>query len=241
MFSVVIAAATLAFAAAPDSGAQTSTPLREIVYRFSFERKVESSVEQFGAPDVNVGLGGGLSGKMTVDVMQVDDSGTMRLNVTTDFLNAVNAPKPLKCDVVIRSDGSMRIVSGDEPDDITATLLPYFGTAFFADHPLQEGSTWKVLSPAGDSGQLSTTFNVSNVSADSATITSTGKMSGTSSPGTLSVETKLVYKATLLVPVSLDILITRSATSMSGGTTTPRTATTHYHFDRLSDSRDPAK
>jgi hypothetical protein len=42
------------------------------------------------------------------------------------------------------------------------------------------------------------------------------------------------------VPISLDILITSSGNTTTGGRASNQDATTHYHFDRVSDSRDTA-
>ncbi len=237
MLSVVIAATTLAFA--PATPAPTAAPLREIVFKYSYSRKVERSVEEFGSPDLNVGNTNGYAGKLTVDVMQVDSASMILVAVTDAVTGTVNATKPLVGDVVISPSGDVKIVGGDYDETMT-TILPYLATNYFGDHQLQEGATWKLISLAADKTKTTTTFNVSNVSADTATITSTTQSSGGDSSGTSSMEMKVVYKAALLVPLSLDIYITSSGDTTTAGRASNQNATTHYHFDRVSDSRDKA-
>ena len=239
MFSVVIAAAALAFGPAPHAAAtQTPAPLREIVFKFSYDRKVERSVEEFGAPNLNVGGSNVLSGKMTVDVTQVGQDGSIRVSATDAYDSAVNAKKPFTADIVIHPNGDVVIVGG-EAEDMMMTLLPYLGTRYFSDHDLQEGASWKLISPPGQS-QTTTTFNVSNVTHDTATVSSVGKATGGDVQGTLSIESKVVYKASLLVPLSLDIVIIRSGTGSTAGQPSTQNAQTHYRFDRISDTRDTA-
>lgn len=237
MLSVVIAATTLAFA--PATPAPTAAPLREIVYRYSYSRKVERSVAEYGAPDLNVGTTNGYAGKLTVDVMQVDAANMILVAVTDAVTGTVNVTKPLVGDIVISPSGDVKIVGG-EYDLTMTTILPYLSTAYYGDHALQEGATWKLITNGADKTQTTTTFNVSNVTTDTATITSTTQAKAADSSGTTSVETKVVYKAALLVPISVDILISSSGDTMTAGRPSNQDATTHYHFDRISDSRDKA-
>lgn len=239
MFSVVIAAAALALApSAPASPAPTPAPLREIVFKYSYDRKVERSVAEFGAPNLNVGTTNAYAGTITVDVMEVDSANMILVSVT-DAARVTNGDKPIVGQVVVVPDGSLRIVGGDY-DDTIETILPYMATNYFGDHPLQEGSEWIVLSPPSDKSQTTTKYTVSNVTADTATITSVTTAKGSDVAGTLSIETKVVYKASLLVPLSLDIVVIRSGSTSSSGDPSTQDATTHYHFDRVSDSRDSA-
>jgi len=240
MLTVVIAAATLAFASpAPAASAQAAAPLREIVFKYSYSRKVERSVAEFGSPDLNVGNTNGYAGRLTVDVMQVDPSNMILVAATDAVTGTVNMLKPLVGDIVISPSGDVKIVGGDYDDTMT-TILPYLSTNYFGDHQLQEGASWKLITTAADKTQTTTTFNVSNVTTDTATITSTTQAKSGDSSGVSSIQTKVVYKAALLVPISLDILITSSGTTTTAGHASNEDATTHYHFDRVSDTRDKA-
>jgi len=236
MLSVVIAATTLAFA--PATPAATAAPLREIVFKYSYSRKVERSVEQFGAPDLNVGGTNGFAGKVTVDVMQVDAANLILVAATDAVSGTVNMTKPVVGNVVINPSGDLKFVGG-EYDEAMTTILPFLATDYFGDHPLQEGATWKLISIAADKTKTTTTFNVSNVGADTATVSSTTQSSG-GAGGTSSMEMKVAYKAALLVPLSLDIFITSAGDTTTAGRASNETATTHYHFDRISDTRDKA-
>jgi hypothetical protein len=239
MFSVVIAAAALAFAnAAPAAATQKPAPLREIVYKFSFDRKVERSVEEFGAPNLNVGGTNTFSGKLTVDVTQVGDDGSIRVSATEAIDRSENMTKPITADIVIRTNGDLVIVGGETEDDMT-TLLPYLATKYFADHDLREGAGWKEISAPGKT-QTTTTYSVSNVGADTATVSSVAKATGGSVSGPLSIESKVVYKASLLVPLSLDIVVLQSGNTTTGGRASTVDTQTHYHFDRTADTRDTA-
>jgi hypothetical protein len=236
MLSVVIAATTLAFAPAAPA-ATPAAPLREIVFKYSYSRKVERSVQQFGSPDMNVGSTNAFAGKLTIDVKQVDAASMILVSATDAVTGTVNMTKPVTGDVVISPSGDVKFVGGDY-DEAMTTILPYLSTNYFGNHPLQEGATWKLISLAADKTKTTTVYSVSNVGADTATITSTTQSTGGDASGTSSMETKVVYKAGLLVPLSLDILITSSGDTTTGGRASNQDATTHYHFDRVSDSRD---
>jgi len=237
MLSVVIAATTLAFA--PATPAATAAPLREIVFKYSYSRKVERSVEQFGSADLNVGGTNGFAGKVTVDVMQVDSANLILVAVTDAVSGTVNMTKPVIGNVVISPSGDLKFVGG-EYDEAMTTILPLLATDYFGDHALQEGATWNLISLAADKTKTTTTFNVSNVGADTATVSSTTQSSGGNANGASSMEMKVVYKAALLVPLSLDILVRSSGDTTTAGRASNGTATTHYHFDRISDTRDKA-
>jgi hypothetical protein len=237
MFSVVIAAAVFAFApAAPVAATHTPAPLREIVFKFSYDRRVQRSVEEFGAPNLNVGGTNAFSGKLTVDVTQVGEDGSIRVTATEAIDRSENMTKPIAADVVIRPNGDLVIVGG-ETEDAMLTLLPYLATKYFADHDLQEGASWKVISAPGKS-QTTTTYSVSNVGADTATVSSVAKASGADVNGPLSIESKVVYKAPLLVPLSLDIVVLQSGDTTTAGRASTVDTQTHYHFNRTSDTRD---
>jgi len=239
MLSVVIAAAAVVLAPAPSPARTAPAPvLRKIVYRFAFDRKVERSMTQSGGPSIDVGSASSNSGTLTVDVRQVGGDGSLRVSAKVEYVKAASTQRPFTAEIVVRPDGSLRVVNGTY-DDKMQILLPYLATKYFVDHQLQGGATWKVVSPPSDSVKTTTTFIVTNVAGTSATISFSGQAHGGPLPGAATIQSTLVYKASLLVPLSLDVMIVRTGAGASAGTTAPQQDRTHYRFDRVSDSRDP--
>lgn len=229
MIALVVTAAV--FLASPPADTQ---PLREIVYKFSFDRMTTRTLEEFGAAPDAATSNGGYSGTLTIDVKTVGDDGSILIEAT-ETTNATNAKKPNRADFVVHPDGSLVIVAGTYDDSMT-TLLPYFATKFFGDHDLQLGASWEMNSIA-DKVQSTSKFTVSSIAGDSATIAIETQAKGGNLPGPLSVEAKLEYKASLLVPLSLDVVIINSGQSVASSAN----AQSHYHFARVSDTRDSGK
>jgi hypothetical protein len=220
MFSVVIAAAMLAFAPAqPAAGAKPAPPLREIVYKFSYDSRTET-------PPGASTIAGSFAGTMTLDVTQVGGDGTVRVTATVTG-NELKVKKPVIADIIVRPDGGL-IVHNGEYDTEMMTLLPYLATNYFGDHELQEGASWKHIAK-GDNVQTTTTYNVSHVTSTTATISSVSQARGSSVNGPMTLKSRLVYKASLLVPLSLDVVVVHSGNGQ-----------TNYHFNRVSDTRDRA-
>jgi hypothetical protein len=212
--------------------APAAAPLREIVYKFSYDQTKEYTTEAFGAPPQSSTTPGGFSGTMTVDVLAADTEGYLKAEIH-EATDALNGKAPFDAVFVIHPDGTLVAVSGSYDDSMTS-LLPYLGRTYFADHPLTAGSTWETDTTA-DTLQLATTYTVTKVDGDNTTVQALTAAKQGVVNGSLKVETKVVYKAPKLVPITLDIMMTRSG----GGDTASAVQSTHYHFDRASDTMDP--
>ncbi|HXW76377.1 MAG TPA: hypothetical protein VEJ20_03115 [Candidatus Eremiobacteraceae bacterium] len=208
--------------------------MREIVYTLSVNSRVERAYEDFGAapPDTRADSGG-YNGKMVIDVMQAASDGLL-LHVT-ETTNAENGAKPVVGDLAVYNDGTVRAVGGDYDQSMTM-LLPYFATDWFGPNELQQGNSWQANSTSADKVDLVTNYLVAAVSGDVATITSSTKPA-TANKSSLDIETKVLYKADLLVPLSLTIVVHQ----MGDNTSSNNEAENTYHFDRVSDTRDPGK
>jgi len=227
------AATPSAAPATPASQAAAAKPLREISYKFSDNRTSEyTSNENFGAPPASDTSVGGYSGMLTIDVLQVDGSGYIKAEAH-EQTDAENGKAPFDAVFVIDPDGTLRVVSGTYDQDMTS-LLTYFGSSFFGDNQLAQGNTWQTASTV-DSLQLITTTTVTAVSGNDATIHSSTTAAAGVMRGSYDVETTVVYRAPKLVPISLDIVITRRAS----GDTNGNVQKTHFRFDRVSDTLDP--
>jgi hypothetical protein len=207
------------------------TPLREIVYDFSLVRKSTGHAvpNGYNGPQYAL-LSGGLTGRITIDVMAVQPDQSLVLRVIQST-NAENDRAPRTSIVLIHPDGGLQMISGLY-DDSMMKIEPYLGAAYFAGHDLQQAASWTDDSTVG-TYKIATTTTVSKVDGDLATIDTTMKEISGQIHGSYSGSSSLVYDAPLLVPVSLDIHLT----IVNGDTGTSGMVTLHYQFTRISDTR----
>lgn len=256
MLAIFFAAALAQASTSTSAGGQTqsSGPLREIVYKFSDSETSEFSTDQsqqdqdsssgtvmstgtgLAAPPSSSTRLGGYYGTITIDVLQVEaSSGFMKVDVH-EQTSAENGKNPFDVVFIVRPDGGMAKLSGTDDPDIDA-LVPYLATSYFGDHTLMEGATWKSDSTfdAGkaDAMQLETTTTVTGSNGNNVSIKSTTSQPNVKN-GSWMQQTSLLYNAAKLVPISLDVIATRRGS----GTTANAEQTSHYHFDRVSDTLD---
>jgi hypothetical protein len=212
--------------------AASPAPLREVVYNISYDAHDRRTYTNYDGTDEQSGFGG-YSGKLTVDVMQASADGL--LVRVTEVLNAGNITKPVVGDVLVFSNGALKVIDGEYDQNMTL-LLPYFGQDCFVGNPLQQGNTWDEPSTTADNVALVTSYDVTSVDGDLATITSSTKPASSKS-ASFGVESKVVYKASLLVPISLNVVMRKSGSDSMSANDLRDT----YHFDRISDTRDPGK
>ncbi|HEY7995113.1 MAG TPA: hypothetical protein VID24_12950 [Candidatus Eremiobacteraceae bacterium] len=244
MFAAFLAAGLLLDSAAPSSSSQALLPLREIVYKFSEDLTTEYTTDQtstgytttqstngLAAPPESSTHTSGFSGKLTVDVLEVDPDGFLKADVkeTTD---AENGRVPFEAVFIVRPDGNLVKVSGTQDAGMTS-LIAYFGTQYFADRKLAPGQQWTTEMAYGKV-QYETTTSVTRTSGDDVSMKSTAKAVKGVGNGSLTVQASIVYRASKLVPVSLDVLQLRQGS----GDTSAAEQTAHFHFDRVSDSLD---
>lgn len=219
--------------AAPAPSSQAPTVLREVVYKFSYDNMEERTVEDFGAPPQSAMNTAGYSGTITVDVIQVDPDGSILAGVS-EMTNAENQKKANTAQFVIHPDGALTAAGGTYDRDMLI-LLPYFATSYFADHSLQEGSSWQT-SATNDKVLSTTSFNVTKVDGDIATVSCVETDKGGSLNGSVTTRTTVAYKASLLVPISLNVQVSNDRTGMAA----TQSSRVIFNFDRVSDTRDVA-
>jgi hypothetical protein len=225
-------AAFLADAAPAPTAAPSAGPLREIVYKYSLDVTGSSTAQSYEQGVDSATAVGGYNGSMTVDVLQVDPSDGSLLAHVRDKTNALNYRAPTEADIVIHPDGTLVVTNGKVDEDM-ATILPYLGTKFFGDNALQQGNQWSTYSTS-DGIDYKTTDTVSNVSGDVATLSVVTKADKGVMNGSFEIEGKVGYEAAKLVPISLDVFMTRQESGLSE----EGTHTIHYRFDRVSDTLD---
>jgi len=244
-----VAAMLLDSTTASSTSTQPAAPMREIVYKFSENLTNEFTTDQ--APNDSMNAGGssetsgtglaappessrrtsGFNGTMTIDVLEVDADGYLKADVK-EATDAENGTKPFEAVFIVRPDGNLVKVSGTEDDGMTS-LMSYFGTQYFADHDLMQGAQWTTDMTYGKV-EYQTSSSVTASSGTDATIKSTAKAVKGLGNGSLTVQTSLVYRASKLVPLTLDVLQIRSGS----GDTASSEQTSHFHFDRVSDTLD---
>jgi hypothetical protein len=251
VFAAFVAAGLLSDSPAPaPSGRSASVvPIREVVYDFSDDESVEYTTDQappdpftshgsvstsstgLAAPPESSTRASGFRGTMVVDVLEVDSSGFLKAEVkeTTD---AENGREPFDAVFIVRPDGELVKVSGNDDPDM-ANLMRYFGTGYFADRTLVEGQQWTNDMTYG-ALQFETTTKVTGADGDDVSFALVSKALKGVGNGSLTVETNLLYEASKLVPVKLDVRQVR----MGSGDTASAEQVSHYHFERVSDTLD---
>lgn len=207
--------------------------LREVVYSFSYSESYDATYGSYGAnaPETSYN-GGGYNGTMVVDVVGVGNDGSLDLHIT-QTTDAENDRTPTDAEFLIRPDGGLGVLAGKYTDPMMK-LAPYFGTAYFAGHDLQQGSAWTTESDL-QQYHITTSTTVSKVDGDLATIDSVMKETATQLHGHYSGTSSLVYDAPLLVPASLDIQLYSLGQDLGSN----GESRAHFHFDRKSDTRQP--
>jgi hypothetical protein len=240
MFAIILAA-FLADATPPALTAAPSVgPLREIVYKYSLNSTGTTTAQSYEqGTDTSTSVGG-YNGSMTIDILQVDPSnGYLKAHVK-DSTNALNYRAPNEADIIIHPDGELIVTAGKVDEDM-ATIVPYLGTKYFGDNELQQGNQWASYSTS-DGIDYKTTTTVSGVSGDVATISLETKAEKGVINGAFEIEGKIGYEAAKLVPVSLDVIMTRTGSDVASGGGSgfadEGTHMVHYHFVRLSDTLD---
>lgn len=219
-----------------------ATPLREVVYKVSFTRKLNVSNETYGGsisnneavstqapPFAEAGGDATDSGTVTVDVMQVADN-AIGIRVTEQWTGSTTSATYLGN---VASDGSVNFTGG-QLNDCTHAILEYFGSDVMAGQAANVGAAWS-RSGQGPDASVTTDYSVSEIDGAIAKIheQSTQKSKSIALMDTVLTE-DIQYKPSTLVPVSGMIVMHASRSSASSVTN----ITEIGHFDRVSDSRD---
>jgi hypothetical protein len=114
----------------------------------------------------------------------------------------------------------------DSIGDPTRELLPFFGVRFVAQHSLVVGETWRTAT--GD-------VVVRKVEPRRVTLEVTERFKVANSVSDVRAHGSVVYEPGLLVPISGDIVRTRTELHPEGAIE----VTELVHFERLSDTFEP--
>lgn len=236
MLAPFVAALLLDSTASPaPSQPAPAAPMREIVYKFSENLTNQYTTDQSSGnlavpPQSSTGTSG-FSGTMTIDVLEVDENGYLKADVK-EATDAQNGAKPFDAVFIVRPDGNLVKVSGTDDAGMTS-LVSFFGTKYFADQSLAQGEQWTTYMTYGKI-EYETTTSVTGTTGDDVSMKSSAKAVKGLGNGSLTVQTSLVYRASKLVPLTLDVLQIRTGS----GDTSDAEQTTHFHFDRVSDTLD---
>ncbi|HLJ84005.1 MAG TPA: hypothetical protein VKT51_07545 [Candidatus Eremiobacteraceae bacterium] len=251
MFLAVVAALAMSGAAAAPpasaAGGQISpaTPLREVVYKVSYTRRLEVSGETYGgqilnpinnaavqAPAFNESNNNATdSGTVTVDIMQISDN-ALGMRVSERWTGSTPSGTYLGN---VASDGSVNFNNG-QMNECTRSILEYFGTDVMAGQPANSGVAWS-RAAKGQAADVVTTYSVGDIVGAIANI---HELSTVTSKSVAAIDTTITtdvqYKPAVLVPVSGKVVLH----ARSSGASSVTNVTTVANFQRVSDSRDPS-
>lgn len=247
----MIAALAVAFLVDTSASAQTSAPLREVVYKVSALRTQAVSIETYSGP-VQSGLPPGYNngnsvtishesqpnarqtatledGTLTVDVIGIQQ-GVLRISMTENFKNR---PTQRTYEAYVAANGLVRF-DVEDPSPVARFVLPAFGTKFAATDTFNTGDTWHVdLQTSAVDVQ-----NIYTISGQDGALLllderETVKLNAARGIN-YSGSGKLKYKPSLLVPIAGDIEEHGARSTMDSVDEMKTTV----HFERISDTRD---
>jgi hypothetical protein len=250
-FAAIVTALAISSAAAsasppPAGGSQITpvTPLREVVYKVSFTRRLEVASETFGGQVQNVQLTAAAqapafneskdastdSGTVTVDIMEVGDL-ALGIRVAERWTGSTPSGTYLGN---VASDGSLNFNDGGQMNECTRAILEYFGTEVMAGQPANTGVAWS-RTAKGQGADVTTTYSVGDIVGAIANI---HEESTVSSKSVAAIDTRVTtdvqYKPAVLAPVSGKIILH----ARQSGTSSVTNVTTVANFERVSDTRD---
>jgi len=239
------AASTPAAAATNAPASAAAAPLREVVYKVSFTRRLEVSNETYGGSVLNPVSAGSQaaqappfaqansdatdSGTVTVDVMQVAGD-ALGMRVKEQWSNSTPSDTYFGN---VGADGSVNFVNG-QMNECTRAILEYFGPSVMAGQPANAGVAW-TRTAKGATADIDTSYSVGDIVGAIANIheQSTVKSKSVSLIDTV-VTIDVRYKPATLAPVSGRVVMRASQTGASSVTN----VTTVGNFQRVSDTRD---
>lgn len=222
-----------------------AAPLREVVYKVSFTRRLEVSQETYGGsvqdpnaagtvvsqapPFAQAGSDATDSGTVTVDVMQVAGD-ALGIRVTESWTGSTPSATYLGN---VSPDGSINFTGG-QLNECTRAILEYFGADVMAGEPANIGVAWTRVAK-GDSGDITTNYSVGSIEGALAGIHEQTTIKSKSVAFIDSVTTTdLKYKPAELVPISGQVVMHASQSGASSVTN----VTTIGNFTRVSDTHD---
>ena len=227
---------------ASSSAVSSATPIREVVYKVSFTRRLSVQNETYGGSISNnenatssapafaeAGSNASDNGTVTIDVMQATDT-ALGIRVTERWDGSTPSATYLGN---VTSDGAVNF-GGGQMNECTSAILEYFGPAVMDGQPANAGVSWERVAK-GANADVDTVYSVGAIDGSVANIheQSTVKSKTISLTDTV-VTTDVKYKPATLVPVSGQVVMHASRSSASSVTN----ISTIAHFDRVSDTYD---
>jgi hypothetical protein len=163
-------------------------------------------------------------GTVTVDVMGKNADGTLYVTISGLWQNHLR-PVPTKASV--SPDGTVALDPSDI-DEVALELLPYFGTHFIPDGPLNTTTKW-VVSLSGDKTSIVINYAVADFKDKTITIQKTATVKAL---GSESIDGTIIYQQSMLAPISGEIK-KRMTEAHSGGQTQ---GSLNIKFDLISDT-----
>lgn len=206
--------------ATPTPAAAAAQPIREVVYKVSIESRNESHMERENAIE-NPNATFTDNGTVTVDVMVKADT-LLGIRVT-EQMRSRGYPATFLGNV--GPDGSVHFAE-DALNDVSITLLRFFGTRFAAEQNLDVGTEWK-QGPA-------TQFKVKGVDGRRVSLEVTQRLNVANAISTMIIHGVILYDPGLLVPLNGDVTEHRTELHPEGAIELYRI----LHFERQSDTFD---
>jgi hypothetical protein len=229
----------VAAALAPAHTLADAKPLRTVVYKVSYSRREELTIQHYGGGSAGASNPGGQvtntgdTGTITIDVYNVVNN--VVVAVVTEHWNSKSSPGVYKGGIT--ADGSL-VGYPPEISACTRALLPLFGAQFSAGTDLsQVGAQWSVNTSPPDY-VITTKWLVKNVNGALVTLSETQRAKAKTPNAMDTVITGSVdYKPHVLVPLVGNLL--ERATRTDAGSTDD--IDTNLHFERTSDTFDQSK
>ena len=215
-------------AASPAPARPAGAPLREVVYNVTTLLRFDDITESFGGGPNAVPPASTSSvenhGTVTVDVMGKNADGTLYITILGLWKQHLRLV-PTKASV--SPDGTVALDPSDI-DELALELLPYFGTHFMPDGPLDTSTKW-TLSSNGNKSSIVINYAVANVKDKTITIHKTATIKAL---GSESIDGTVVYLPSMLVPITGEIK-KRMTEMYSDGQSQ---GSLNIRFDRISDT-----
>lgn len=230
--------AVLCIGCAQAAIAQTTKPLRHLVYNFTVGIATNTAVSASGIGTGGSGIenySGGVSdkGTITVDVLQAvnDPKGKALVVSVSEQARGDRSAVPVSC--IIYGDGTLLYDANQKVNDEERALLKYLGRDFFDTARLDANNHWQVLK-MDRQGRLQDDFTVKSSHDGIYDIEGLTMMKlGGASPVNSTTNTKLIYNANKTVLQSLHL---QSMDRQNEGLDKYHTTRTQIDADLASDS-----
>jgi hypothetical protein len=217
-------------------------PIREVVYKVSFTRRLDANQEVYGGqvadesghmhqnPPFNTKQGIATDrGTITIDVMQVAGD-ILGVRLTEHWEGSTPSDTYLGN---VGADGSVNF-SNPQVSDVSKTILGFFSPGFLGGRYVDKGVSW-TQNASGAGLTVSSKYTIGNIDGSIAAVdeSTTIKSNSVHSMDTLTTGS-ITYKPTKLVPISGTV----HSLGYRSDAETSTDVTTIINFQRVSDSLD---